>query len=130
MLGCLRINFRIFDAQVPTILVKLDRPLSGDLTDGFLFTNGFRDDLVVDVGEVHDLLDLPTSKTQCTTKQIFEQKRPEIPEVRRVVDRWSARVHANCTSISRRERFYLARKRVVESKLWHARAGSGSSSRW
>jgi hypothetical protein len=80
---------------------------------------GSLDDLVVDVRQVHDLMDLPTPQPQGAPEEIDEQEGAKIPEVRRVVDGRSATIDACSLAVRRGERLDLTRHRIVESELGH-----------
>ena len=71
--------------------------MTGSVTSRIVFPCSLRapDDLVVDVRQVHHLTDLPPAQRERAPHQILEQERAEVPEVRRVVDRRAARVHAH-----------------------------------
>ena len=56
-------------------------------------------------------------------QQILEQERAEIAQVRRVVDRRAAGVHAHAATVGGRERLDLAGQRVVKEKLAHRLGG-------
>src|SRR6185437_1293582 len=86
VLGGFRIDLCGLDAQEFPISLEGVGDWFGDFLDGFSRFVGAHDDLVVDVGDVHDLEDLPTGETQGTPQEILEQKRAKVAEVRGVVD--------------------------------------------
>ena len=71
-------------------------------------------DLVVHVGDVHDVAHLGAQQPQRPPQHIHLQKRPEIPDVPVVVDRRPARIHPQSLAVRGRQRFHLPRQRVVK----------------
>ena len=53
------------------------------------------DDAVVHVGEVHDLSDLEAARFQEAAQDVLENEGAKISDVREVVDRGTAAVHAH-----------------------------------
>ena len=62
---------------------------------------------------------VPAAQPQRAPQQVVEQERAEVAEVRRVVDRGSAGVHAHGVAVGGRERLDRARQRVVQTELGH-----------
>ena len=114
-----RIVLRTLDAQELAILVEhLDHGIR-ELADGLLLLGRALDDPVVDVGEVHHLLDAPSAQPQHAPQQVLEEERAEVAEVRRVVDRGTARIQPHGAAVRGRERLCLAREGVVEEEVGH-----------
>jgi hypothetical protein len=101
------------DAQELAVGVKDLDDRIGDLDDGLSLLRGAADDLVVDVGQVHHLLDVPPREPDRAAQQVLEEERAEVAEVRRVVHGRPARVHPHAASVGGRERLDLAGQRVV-----------------
>ena len=76
---------------------------------------GPADDLVVDVGDVHDPGHAQAHVAQVADEQVGEQERPEVPDVGRAVDRRAAGVDPDVAGLERHERPGLAGERVVEA---------------
>ena len=53
------------------------------------------DDLVVHVGDIHDVFDLVSAKAQIAGQQIDRDEGSKVADVAVVVDGWSAGVHAD-----------------------------------
>jgi hypothetical protein len=117
----LGIPLGILDPQVSAVGVEELGIGFSDLENVLAIRLRLADDLVIHVGEVHDLLHVPAGQPEHPPQQVFEEKRAEIAEVGRVVDRGSARVHAHRLSIGGRERLDAARERVVQAELGHWR---------
>ncbi len=120
VLGRLRIHLGLLDAQKFPIVVKDLGDRLGDLRNRQAALFGTRDDLVIDVGQVHHLHHAPPAKAQRTPEQILEQERAKVADVRRVVDGGTARVHAHGVFVGRRERLDRTGHRVVQAELRHA----------
>ena len=96
-----RIVLRALDAKIfPVPVEDLDHGL-GELANLLLLLGRALDDLVVDVGEVHHLLDAPSPQAQHAPQQVLEEERAEVAEVRRVVDRGAARVEPHGAAVRR-----------------------------
>ena len=72
------------------------------------------DDLVVDVGDVHDPRHAQAAPAQVTDEQVGEQERAEVADVRRAVDRRPAGIHPDVVRRERDQRPRLARQRVLQ----------------
>src|SRR5262249_8694864 len=83
----------------PDVLAGLDRPL---------------DDLVVDVGYIHDVLEFPAFAEQMAAQYIFEDIGSEIANMYVVVHGWSTRVHSNSGTIHGGKIFETAGKCIGE----------------
>ena len=67
----------------------------GQLADADAGRGRAPDDLVVDVGDVHDPADRVAAPAQVADQEVGEQERAEVADVRRAVDRRTARVDAD-----------------------------------
>ena len=61
------------------------------------------DDLVLHVGDVHDVVQTESAGVQPAPQQVVEYERAEIPDVREIVDRRTARIHAHDIVVRRDE---------------------------
>ena len=75
---------------------------------------GVADDLVVDVGDVHDPRDRVALPGEVAAQQVGEHEAPEVADVRRRVDRRTAAVHPTSPGLERLERLQGAAERVAE----------------
>ena len=91
-------------------------PAVGELLDGLAGGARAADDLVVDVGQVHDPRHPEAAVAQVADEQVGEQERPEVPDVGRPVDRGAAGVDPDVAGLERLERADLARERVPETE--------------
>ncbi len=123
VLGCLNPEPR----TVP--LKEFDNRIR-DLADRLASFASAPDDLVVDVGQVHHLIDTPPRPAQRAPQQVFEQKRAKVAEVRGVVDRGAAGVQPDDLAVCGHERLDRSRHRVVEAEAiasgrWSVGCGAG-----
>jgi hypothetical protein len=107
---------RGFDAQELAVRVERHHHRVGHLGDAPALLVGAADDLVIHVGQVHDLVHAVPGHPQGTAEQVLEQERAEVAEVRRVVDRWPARVERDRSPVGRGERLDRAREGVMQAK--------------
>ncbi len=78
-------------------------------------------DLVVDVGDVPHIGHVRVQPPQQPREHVIDDHRPGIAEMREVVDRRPADIHAHMLGIDRREPLLAARQAVVKKKLRHVR---------
>ena len=76
---------------------------------------GVADDLVVDVGDVHDVADVVSGLEKKAVEKIDGDECAEIADVAVVVDGGSAGVHADVVVVDGVEVFDLGGERVVET---------------
>src|SRR3954470_14074921 len=88
--------------------------------DRFARRRGAADDLVVDVGDVHDPGDGVATPAKVADEKVREQERPEVPNVGRAVDRRPARVDADGVAAQRDERSGVPGQRVVKPERHRA----------
>ena len=75
-----------------------------------------RVDLVIDVGDVADVSDvaLPVDVTEQAVEHVEHDDRPRITDVREVVNRWPAHIHAHVGRVDWPEFRLVSGQRVVE----------------
>ena len=83
--------------------VPVGERLVGDPLGG-----GAADDLVVDVGQVHDPRHAQAAVAQVADEEVGEQERPEVADVGRAVDRRPAAVDPDVAGLERLERLEVA----------------------
>ena len=124
MLGRARLDGWRQAAERRDVFVKLLLGLLRDLADGFVQRQirkvlcRPRVDLVVHVGDVADIGDMvgAVAVPQQAEQQVEDDDGPRIPNMRVVVDRRAADIHAHVGSIQRLERLFLTTERVVKRK--------------
>src|SRR5206468_5672789 len=89
----------------------------GRLFNVYPALGGRLDDLVVDIGEVHHLINLPAAQSDDAPQQIAKKECAEVTEVRRPINRRAAGIKANGFAIGGSEWFDFAGKGVVEAKF-------------
>jgi len=102
------------DPQVIAILEERLHEWRRVLFEPLARGRGGLDGAVVDVGEVHDVEDVVSRVGEVAAQQIFEQKRPEVADVRVVPDRRAAGVEGDARRRERRERLDATGEGVVE----------------
>ena len=90
---------------------------------------GATDDLVVDVGDVHDPGHRVAAPAQVADEQVGEQERAEVADVGGTVDGRAARIDTDPVGAQRLERSRLARQRVVEADASSDRLDRGDDER-
>jgi hypothetical protein len=88
--------------------------LLGILADADAKLGGVCDDAIVDVSDVHDVLEAVSAHAKPATQDVDCNEGPEIADVGEVVDRGAAVVHADGIVGEWLERFDFAGERVVE----------------
>ena len=92
------------------------RVARGQLADGDARGGRVADDLVVDVGDVHDPRHRVALPGQVAAQQVGEQEAPEVADVGGRIDRRAAAVHAHVRRVERLERLERAAQRVPEAQ--------------
>ena len=123
MLGRARLHRRPQGAQRIDVVVKLLFRQLGDLADRLVerqarkIPRGAVVDLVVDVGDVADVLDvrLAVEVAQQPEQHVEHDDRARIADMGEVVDRRPADIHAHVLRIERHERPLFLRQRIVEA---------------
>ncbi len=110
---------RFFDAKRFAIVEKRLYKFRSVITDTHAGGSGIRDDAIVHVRQVHYVVQLKTAQLQETPQNILEHECAVIPDVRVVVDRRPARVHAHFAGSLRNEIFDFPGQRVVQLNIGH-----------
>ena len=84
--------------------------------DAQAFLGGVADDLVVHVGNVHDVAHLEPALPQKAAQNVHRDEGPEVADVAVVVDRGPAGVHPHFIILQGMEFFDLAGQRVVQAQ--------------
>src|SRR4030095_4622137 len=71
---------------------------------------------IIDIGEIHDALNLIASKFQMPLQQILEDVSAKIPNVSVIIHRRPARVHASAIRLNRPELLDLTRQRIKKAQ--------------
>ncbi len=87
---------RVFDAEGFEVLQESALEFSGVLGDGDASGGSVADDLVVDVGDVHDVVERDALLTEDATEDVDVEERAKVADVAVVVDSGAAAVHAQC----------------------------------
>ena len=122
VLGRARQDVRAGHAQRVGVVEEPGRVPVGELGVADPLGGGAADDLVVDVGQVHDPGHAQAAVAQVADQQVGEQERPEVADVRRAVDRRPAAVDPDVAGLDGLERAELAGQRVLEADPGHAAA--------
>ena len=88
----------------------------GQLADGDALGSRVADDLVVDVGDVHDPGHGVAAPGQVAAQEVGEEEAPEVADVGRRVDRRPAAVDADVGRVERLEGLERAAERVAEAQ--------------
>ncbi len=78
--------------------------------------DGVADDLIVHVGDVHDVVEFVAVQVKHAAQQIVKDEGAEVADVREVVNGGSAGVHADGVRVDGDERLDLLGQRVVEAQ--------------
>ena len=107
---------RPLDVQSGAVFQKSLLVLGGVVLDAQPFLRGVADDLVVHVGNVHDVAHVESALPQETAQKVDRNEGAEVADVAVVVDRGPAGIHANFIVLQRLELFDFAGQRVVEAQ--------------
>jgi hypothetical protein len=116
-----RVGIGAADAQLGERIVKgldVGSGVGGQILSG---GRGIANDLVLDVGDVHDLLHAQAAELEVASQQIAPQEGAHVADVQMVVDGRPARVHAHFARNERLEGLFLARERVEKLEFRHGR---------
>jgi hypothetical protein len=111
--------FRRFDAEDAAIVEKGLHEFLGVVANGQARGGGVGDDAVVDVGEVHDVMHFEAAELEEAAENVLKDEGAVIADVRVVVDRGAASVHADFAGLLRDEGLGLAGEGVVEVNIGH-----------
>src|SRR3989344_5355581 len=114
MLGGCRTYLGMLDVQRIDILEKGFPVAVGIFLQGDFFLLGALDGLVIHVRQVHDLFDRIPLVPKIASKNILADIGPEIADVRKIVDRRAACIHAYLLPFQRLEGFFLPSEGVEE----------------
>ena len=101
MLHCAGLQVRRQAIQLFTILMKLRQPTSGKGLERLARGLGIADRLIVDVGNVANVVSLHSTHLQHATQDIVHHEGAEVSNVRRTIDRGSAAVEPKGLPINR-----------------------------
>ena len=87
----------------------------GEFTDGFTGGGGLLDDAVVDIGEIHDVVQAVTPVAQPAAEDVLEGKGAQIADMSEIPDGGAAGVHADGDAIEGREVLDALGEGVVEA---------------
>ena len=87
----------------------------GVFFERFALCDGVANDFVVDIRDVHDVVERKARRAQPAPQEIVEDEGPEVADVREVVDGGTAGVHLDGLAFQRFERLHLLGERVVEA---------------
>ena len=107
--------FRSFDAKRFAVGEKSLHEFFRVFADADVFRGGVSDDAVVDVSEIHDVVQAKAAKLQETPQNVLEDESAVVPNMRVVVDRGAASVHCDFAGLLRDERFSLVGESIVEA---------------
>ncbi len=125
MLGGARLDGRRQAAERCHVGLEIRVGILGQLADRDAALGGARIDLVIDVGDVAHIFDVigAVEMAQQAEQHVEHDHRPRIADMREVVDRRPAHIHAHARGIDRGEHPFLARQRIVELELHNGRPG-------
>ena len=95
--------------------------LRGVVLDAQALLGGVADDLVVHVGDVHDVAHPEPALQQEAAQNVHRDKGPEVADVAVVIDRGPAGVHPHFVILQGMEFFDLAGQRVVKAQCHECR---------
>ena len=120
VLGRPRQDVRRRHPQGSRVVQEPREPAVGELVDPDSRRRRAPDDLVVDVGDVHDPRDAQAAVAEVADEQVGVEEAPEVADVGRAVDRRPAAVDPDVARLERLERPRLAGQRVVEPDVIRA----------
>ena len=119
MVGGANPVFGGFDTERLAIFEKGLREFLGIVADRFSCGGGVGDDAIVHVGQVHDVIQFESAEFQEAPENILEDKGAIVADVRVVVDRRAASVHAYFPRFLRDKRLDFSGQCVVELDFGH-----------
>ncbi len=105
---CRRSAARVFEERLGV--------LGGVLGQRLALGRRVANDLVVHVGDVHDVVHLVAAIDQPAAQNVLESEGPQVADVGVIVDRGAAGVHAHGIAFERLKRLHLLGESVVETK--------------
>ena len=88
----------------------------GILAQPFALLQRAANDLVLDVGDVHHVIELKASVAQPAPKNVLECECSQIPDMDVVIDRWAAGIHADVSAVGGLKHLDLLGQSVVEAQ--------------
>ena len=82
----------------------------------FALRDGVANDFVVDVGDVHDVVEGESASAQPTAQQVVEDEGAEVADVGEVVDGGAAGIHLDGVVFEGAKRLHLLGQRVIETQ--------------
>ncbi len=110
---------RLFDAQRFAIVEKRLHEFRGVVADTHAGGSGICDDAIVHIRQVHHVVQLESAQLQEPPQNILKHERAIIPDMRVVVYRRPARVHAHFAHFLWNEFLDFASQRVVQLNIGH-----------
>jgi hypothetical protein len=115
------------DAQRFEIVEESLFKLRGESVERHTGLAAAADCFIVDVGEVHDAVDLEAAGFEVALEKVFENIGAEIADVGMIIDRGAAGVHGDGPGIERRKFFEFAR---ISIKKLHWENSPNSAGAW
>ncbi len=88
----------------------------GVFADGFILGGGAADDFILDVGDVHYVVELVAVGAKPAAQDVLKSEGAQVSDVDEVVHRRPAGVHSDHISVERSEGLDLLREGVVEAQ--------------
>ena len=109
-----RFDMRFAAAKRLQVVEKRGLKFSGELAQrGFIFADAL-DDFVLDVRDVHDVLDVVAGKFQRAADEVGEDERAPVADVREVINGRAAAIHSDFPRMERGEFLDGAGQRVEQ----------------
>ena len=124
MLGRPRVALGGLDMQGSEILEKRLGKRPRVVRERELLFSRAGDRLVIDIGDVHDLIDLVAQMAQASPQNVFEDKRSQVADVGMVVDGGATGVELDFPRLECLERLLPPAESVVEAGGGHAERAS------
>ena len=124
MLGGAGNDLRLLDGEGVEVFEEGLFEAGSVLADGYPGSRGVADDLVVDVGDVHDVAGGDSLQPEEAAEHVDLEEGPEVADVAVVVDGRSAGVHAERLTVGGRE-FLNAAGESIEESDGHSCGGGG-----
>ena len=116
MLGCVGHDLRPLQPEGFHVLQESLREGCGEFLDRPSRCLGTSDDLVVDIGDVHDVGQIEALVDQIAAEQVLEGEGAKISDVDEVVYRGAAGIHAEFSALQRDHFLSFLGQSVVESQ--------------
>ena len=123
MLGGAGDDLGLLDGEGVEVLEEGFFEAGGVFADGHPGSGGVADDLVVDVGDVHDVPGDDSLQPEEAAEDVDLEEGPEVADVAVVINRRPAGVHAEGLAVGRRE-FFDAAGESLKSRMVIRTAGA------